>query len=62
MGCKPGINAVAVKKVCENSHLLALLDGILTDGTIVIHGTWGSRGDGMLINLFCSRMNGNSLI
>jgi len=43
MGCKPGINTSIMKgmgAIIQNAHALILLDGILTDGTIVIHGTW----------------------
>ena len=65
MGCEPGINTSIVKgmgAIIQNAHALILLDGILTDGTIVIHGTWGSDQGSMLMNLIRSRMDGNRLI
>ena len=65
MGCEPGINTSIVKgmgAIIQNAHVLTLLDGILTDGTIVVHGTRGSDKGSMLMNLIRSRMDGNGLI
>ena len=65
MGCKPGINTSIVKgmgAIIQNAHLLTLFDGILTDRTIVVHGTRGSGKGGMMMNLIRSRMDGNGLI
>ena len=65
MSCKPSINAFDMKGVStiiKNTHALALLNRVLTDGTIVIHVTSGSCSDGMLINLFFCRMNSDGLI
>jgi hypothetical protein len=65
MGCEPGINTSIVKgmgAIIQNAHALILLDRILTDGTIVVHGTRGSDKGSMLMNLIRSRMDGNRLI
>ena len=65
MGCEPGINTSIVKgmgAIIQNAHVLTLLDGILTDGTIVVHGTRGRGKGGMMMNLIRSRMDSNGLI
>ena len=65
MGCKPGINTGGMKGVgaiIQNAHILTLFDWILTDRAIIIHGTRGSCSNGILMNLFCGRMDGNRLI
>jgi hypothetical protein len=65
MGRKPGINTSGMKGVSaiiENAHLLALLDGVLTDCTIIVHNTRGSDTGSMMMDLIRRRMNGNRLI
>ena len=65
MGREPGINTSIVKGVgaiIQNAHILALLDGILTDGTIIIHGTRSIGKGSILMNLICCGMDGNRLI
>jgi hypothetical protein len=65
MGCEPGINTSIVKgmgAIIQNAHVLTLLDGILTDGTIVVHATRGSDKGSIMMNLIRSRMDGNGLI
>ena len=65
MCCEPGINTSIVKgmgAIIENAHILALLDGILADGTIIIHGTRSIGKSSILMNLICCGMDGNRLI
>ena len=65
MGRKPGIDTgimKGVRTIIQNAHVLTLLNGILTDRAIVIHGTWGSGKGSILMNLIRSRMDSNGLI
>ena len=65
MGREPGINTCGMKGVgaiIQNAHVLTLFDRILTDRTIIIHGTRGSGKGSMMMNLIRSRMDGNGLI
>ena len=65
VGCKPGINTGLMKgmsAIIKNTHLLTLLDGILTDRAIVVHGTRGSNKGSILMNLIRCGMDGNGWI